>query len=347
MVPIKPKRLNEGDTIAVLSPSWGGPSRFPHVFDLGLRNIESRFGLKIKEYPTARMDADETYRNPKIRAEDINKAFADPEVSAIIASIGGDDSVRILPFLDLETILANPKIFMGYSDTTAISTYLNFNGLVTFNGPSIMAGFAQLRYLPDSFTDHIRQILMKPFDTLQYEPYDQWTNQYVEWTTPGYDGEVSPLLENAEKWHWLQGENRVQGRLFGGCIEVLEFLKGTPFWPDGNFFKNKILFFETSEDKPTVSILKYMLRNYGSAGILESLNGILFGRARSYSDQEKADLDKMIVQVVSGEFGRSDMPIVTNLDFGHTDPQIIMPIGILAEIDRRNRSFALKESVTK
>src|SRR5476651_2481527 len=109
---LKPRRLSKGDTVAVLSPSWGGPSRFPHVFDMGLRNLESVFGLKIKEYPTARMDADVTYKNPKLRAEDLNNAFADPEVAGIITSLGGDDSVRILPFLELDTILANPKILM-------------------------------------------------------------------------------------------------------------------------------------------------------------------------------------------------------------------------------------------
>ena len=93
---LKPSRLKSGDAIAVLSPSWGGPSRYPHVFDMGLKNIQDTFGLKIKEFETARMDADLTYRNPKLRAEDLNRAFADPEVSGIFASIGGDDSVRIL-----------------------------------------------------------------------------------------------------------------------------------------------------------------------------------------------------------------------------------------------------------
>jgi len=339
---IKPRRLKAGDTIAVLSPSWGGPSRFPQVFDLGLRNLENAFGFKIKEYPTARMDADETYRNPEIRAKDINDAFADPEVSGIIASIGGDDSVRILPFLDIEKIKTSPKIFMGYSDTTAINCYLNAHGLVTFNGPSILAGFAQLRHLPNAFAEHVRDILMSPAGTYVYKPYEAWTNNYVDWNTPGYDGETAPFQPNLGP-KWIQGSGRADGVLWGGCIEVHEFLKGTQFWPSQQAWQDTILFFETSEDKPTVSNVKYMLRNYGSMGVLDQVKGILFGRARSYTEAEKLELEEMLVQIVTGEFGREDMPIVANLDFGHTDPQWIMPLGIRAEIDCDQRRLRLLE----
>lgn len=95
---IKPERLRKGDTVAVISPSWGGPSVFPHIYESGLETLIA-LGLKIKEYPTARADADQTYNNPRMRADDVNNAFEDPEVKAVIASIGGDDSIRILPYL--------------------------------------------------------------------------------------------------------------------------------------------------------------------------------------------------------------------------------------------------------
>ncbi len=343
---IKPKRLVPNDMVALLSPSWGGPSRFPHVFDLGIKNLISKFDLRVKEFPTARMDAEVTYQNPRLRAEDINAAFTDPEVAAIITSIGGDDSVRILPFLDLELILQNPKIFMGFSDTAAINCFLNSKGLITYNGPSNMAGFAQLDNVSPGATDHIREILFEAPDKYPFQPYPEWSDKYISWDTAGYSGETSEKISNSEGWHWLQGSGIVQGRLFGGCIEVLEFLKGTQFWPDHDFLRGSILFFETSEDKPTVSSVKYFLRNYGSMGLLDSIGGILFGRARSYSEAEKIELDKMIVQIVAGEFGRSDMPILTNLDFGHTDPQWIMPLGVKAEVDCKNKSLSLCEAPT-
>lgn len=90
-------------------------------------------GLTIKEFPSARKDASFLYNNPEFRANDINAAFADPEVKAIISSIGGDDSIRILPYLDKKTIVQNPKIVMGYSDTSTLLTYINQLGLVTFH----------------------------------------------------------------------------------------------------------------------------------------------------------------------------------------------------------------------
>lgn len=138
----KPSRLKSGDTIAVLSPSSGLPSLFPHVYQNGLMHLRETFGFKILEMPTAMMDMDTLYRDPKLRADDINAAFANPEVKAIIATIGGDDSVRILEYLDLDVIRKNPKIIMGYSDATTFLTYLNQQGLVTFNGAAIMAGFS-------------------------------------------------------------------------------------------------------------------------------------------------------------------------------------------------------------
>jgi len=340
---LKPRRLSKGDTVAVLSPSWGGPSRFPHVFDMGLRNLEEVFGLTIKEYPTARMDADVTYKNPKLRAEDLNNAFADREVSGIITSLGGDDSVRILPYLDLDTILANPKILMGFSDTAVLNSYLCSRGLVTYNGPAVMAGFAQTRHLPAEFKRHVNDLLFEPSEIYMYAPYAQWANQYVDWDTPGYEG-LRDMADNTEGWNWIQGSGVVQGTLFGGCIEVFEFMKGTAFWPGEGFFDGKILFFETSEDKPTVSNVKFMLRNYGSMGVLSKIRAILFGRARSYSDHEKVDLQNMIIQIVAGEFDLPDMPIVTNMDFGHTDPQFILPLGIQAEIDCAAKTFRLLES---
>ena len=339
----KPKRISVGDTIAVVSPSWGGPSRYPNVFDMGIQNIESLFGLKVKEYPTARMDTQFTYEHPEVRAKDLNDAFADDEVSAIFASIGGDDSVRLLPLLDLDLILAHPKILMGYSDTAVLNSYLCSRGLVTFNGPSVMAGFAQMRHLPAELVENVKQVLFQPSHRLEYAPYSHWANDYVDWGTTGYDG-VRNLSPNTEGWHWLQGEGVVTGALYGGCIEVFEFTKGTRFWPSPEFFDGKILFFETSEDKPSVANLKYMLRNYGSMGVLDQVSALMFGRARSFTDTEKVELEETIVRVVAKEFGRPDMPIVANMDFGHTDPQFIMPLGIQAEIDCQKRTFALVET---
>ncbi|MBA3944541.1 MAG: LD-carboxypeptidase [Herpetosiphonaceae bacterium] len=340
---IKPAKLNAGDTVAILSPSWGGPSRFPVIYEQGLDVLRSVFGLRTKEYPTARADAGDLYTHPQVRAADINAAFADPEVRAIIPSIGGDDSVRILPFLDPVTIIANPKILLGFSDTTTLLAYCNQLGLVTFQGPSIMAGFAQAHALPPAFIEHVRAILFDAPQTYQYHPYTSWSEGYPDWGASEHIGQTNPQQANSEGWRWLQGSGRARGRLFGGNIEVLEFLKGTRYWPAPEFWHGKLLFFETSEEEPTPSQVKYMLRNYGMQGIYEQIAGILFGRARGYSLSHKRLLEEIIVTVVAQEFGRPDLPLVANLDFGHTDPQWIMPLGVEAEVDCTQQSFRLLE----
>jgi muramoyltetrapeptide carboxypeptidase LdcA involved in peptidoglycan recycling len=342
---IKPNPLSPGDTVAVLSPSWGGPSQYPQVFDRGLRNLENMLGLQIKEYPTARMDAHQLYKDPELRAKDINNAFQDESVQAIFASIGGDDSVRILPFLDTDAIRVNPKIFMGFSDTTAINAFLNRHGLITLNGPSIMAGLAHLHHLPEEFVDHYRNVLFGRSQKC-LESSTWYCNEYQDWSEEPFTGQLGKVSTSDVDPQWLQGSGIHYGRLFGGCIEVLEFLKGTPFWPDLSFFDNTILFFETSEDKPTVNNVKYMLRNYGSMGVLDRVAGILFGRARSYSPQEKIDLNSMIIAVVNGEFGVSNIPIISNLNFGHTEPQWIMPLGIQFRIDCSAKELSYAENPT-
>jgi len=340
----KPNRLKHADTVAVLSPSWGGPSRFPHVFDLGLKNLRERFGVRIKEFPTARMDAEELYRNPKARAEDLNRAFADPEVRGIIASIGGDDSIRILPFLDMPAILANPKLFMGFSDTTTMLAHLNVGGMVTFNGPSILAGFAQMGSMPPEFENHVRAMLFEPESRYEYRPFEMWSDGYMNWTEVANNGKLLPVHTESRGWQWIQGAGVVRGVLFGGNIEVLDFLKGTSFQPPADHWIGKIVFFETSEEKPPVTEIVYTLRNYGMQGVLERISALLFGRARNYTLEEKLELEKAVKRVVSVEFGLDKLPIVMNMDFGHTDPQWIMPLGVEAEIDCERKTFALVDS---
>ena len=340
---IKSKKLQRGDTIAVLSPSKGLPSKFPDIFDNGIKILKEKFGLKIKEFPTARMDLNKLYESPKIRAEDINNAFLDKSVKAIFTSIGGDDSIRILKYIDKEIVKNNPKIFMGYSDTATLTTFFNQLGLVTFNGPSIMAGFSQMANFPES-ENHVKKILFSNPSNYEYKPYSNWTNSYKDWSKKENVGQVKEIEKNTG-WNWIQGESIVTGELFGGCIEIFEMLNGTEYWPKKDFWNDKILFIETSEEKPSPDYVKYALRNYGIQGIFDKIKAILVGKARDYTEEEKKQLENNIIDVVSKEFNHSEMPIITNMDFGHTDPQWILPLGIKAEIDCHNKKFKLIEKI--
>ena len=339
--PIKPPRLKSGDAVAVVSTSWGGPSVFPHVFDRGVDVLRRVFELEVRELRTARMAARELGANPRRRADDLNDAFADPSIRAIIMSIGGVDSVRILEHLDASLAVANPKILLGFSDSATQLVFYNQAGLVTFNGPSLMAGFAQLERF-EGAADHVRALLFEPRPSYDYRPFADWTDGYPDWHEPSNAGEVGERRPH-DGWRWLQGSGRAEGRLYGGCAEVLEMMKGTRFWPAPEFWQDRILFLETSEDRPSAETVGYWLRNYGVQGVFDRVSGVLVGRARGYSDAEKAELDDMFVRVIAREFGASELPIVTNLDFGHTDPQWILPLGVCVEIDADARRIRLLE----
>lgn len=342
---LKVRALKVGDTVGIISPSAGLPSIFPAVYENGLKVLEE-WGLKIKEFPTARGDFAYQKAHPEVRAKDVNDAFADAQVRAIITTIGGADCIRLLPFLDAAVIKKNPKIFMGYSDTTALHFYLGELGLTPFYGPSIMGGFSQMEALEPAFKEHVRQMLFGEFDGT-YQPYTQYCNGYPDWGGgPENIGKVKELKPN-NGWHWLQGEGRVAGQLFGGCIELFQLLSGTAWWPRADFWANKILFFETSEHAPTVDYVELQLRSMGMQGIFSKINGLIIGRARDYSDEQKQELEKRVLEQVKEEFKRPDLPIVANFDTGHSDPQVILPLNIRITVDSQSQKIVLAEEGTK
>ena len=121
-------------------------------------------------------------------------------------------------------------------------------------------------------------------------------------------------------------------------------LKATEFWPSREFWKGKIFFLETSEDKPPLWYVDQTLRNYGMLGVFESVRALIFARPMRYSDEEKAKLEQTMLRVVGREFGRPELPIVANFDIGHTDPQLVLPLGIKAELDCSAKSVRLTET---
>jgi muramoyltetrapeptide carboxypeptidase LdcA involved in peptidoglycan recycling len=142
-------------------------------------------------------------------------------------------------------------------------------------------------------------------------------------------------LTPSDGWTWLK-DGSDEGVLIGGCIESLQHLRGTPFWPDWN---DAIFFFETSEDKPSPATVDGILMDYENMGVLENLRGMLIGRPMRYSVEEKAQLHEIILERTR----RHSFPIVSNMDFGHTSPQFTIPIGCRARIHSESRSFEILE----
>jgi muramoyltetrapeptide carboxypeptidase LdcA involved in peptidoglycan recycling len=233
---------------------------------------------------------------------------------------------------------------MGFSDATAPHVLFNALGVSSLYGPSLMAGISQIPALPAEQLTHLKRILFEDTRGLVYRPYSQWTNGYPDWNKTASTGGVEPLQENSTGWNWLQGEGLHRGRLWGGCLEVLEFLKGTEYWPPAEFWEGVILVLETSEEKPPVKWLRRVLRNYGSQGLFERAAGLIIGRPKDYSPEEKRELDRAVRETVADEWQAPQLPVITNFDFGHTDPKLVLPLGRMAEIDCDAQQVRLLES---
>lgn len=342
---IKPQKLQPGDKVAAVSLSWGGPGAMPHRYEAGKQQLQAEFGVQVVEMPHTLREATWLYHNPQARADDLLAAFADPTIKGIISTIGGDDSIRLLPYLDLEVIRANPKVFMGYSDTTVTHLACFKAGLGTFYGPAIMAGFAENAGLFPYMVQAVRRAIFSSEPLGHIAPnVDGWTVEHFDWANPTNQSRPRKLNPSTG-WRFLQGEGVRQGRLIGGCFGVLDWLRGTEIWPDLNEWQDAILFLETSEEAPSPEIVKRGLRSYAALGILPRLSGILLARPGGVIPIERfVEYDDAVRQVVTEEVGLTDLPIISHMDFGHTDPMLVLPYGVQAEIDCDERRLSIVEN---
>src|SRR6266480_7576588 len=147
-----PGRVREGDTVAIVSPSFGAVGRFPHRTERGIAYLES-LGLRVRLMQHAGETQGWASSAAASRAADIHEAFSDHQVSAIVCGIGGNHSNQLLPLLDYELIARNPKIFQGYSDITVLHwAFAKHAGLRTFYGPAFIAQLAEYPFVL-TFTD--------------------------------------------------------------------------------------------------------------------------------------------------------------------------------------------------
>ncbi len=342
---VKPRKLRPGCRVAAITLSWGGPGAYPLRYEAGKRQFEDEFQVEVVETRHALKHPDWLGRHPEARAEDLMSAFADPSIDAIISTIGGDDSIRILPYLDLDVIRNNPRVFMGYSDTT-ISLMACFRaGLVSFYGPTFMAGFAENGGMFPYMVESIRKTVFSsdPIGTINPNAAG-WTVEELDWNNPENQSRRRELNPSTG-WNFLQGKGIVEGRLIGGCVEVLDWLRGTEFWPGLAEWENAILFLETSEEAPPAALVGRFVRTLDAVGVLRRLSGVLLGRPGGQIPPEKfAEYGTVLKDAVSQESGLTDLPIVTGMDFGHTDPMMVLPMGLKARIDCDSRQFSILDS---
>lgn len=340
---IKPPKLQPGDKIATVSLSWGGPSVFPHRYQAGVKQLQEEFGLQVVHMPNTLKEAGWLARNPKARADDLMQAFADPSIKGIFSTIGGSDSIRLLPFIDFDVIRNNPKVFLGYSDTTISHLFCYRAGLVSYFGPSIMAEFAENCGMFPYMVESLRRTLFSSAVIGEIQPSTEgWTVEFLDWADPASQ-QIKRKLNPSTGWKFLQGKGARRGHLVGGCLEVLDWTRGTEIFPED--WQNAILFLETSEEAPPPDLVARTLRVFAAMGILPQLSGILFGRpGGNISPDTFQEYDKAILKIVTHEEGLIDLPIITQMDFGHSSPMFILPYGVQAEIDFENQRFSILEN---
>jgi muramoyltetrapeptide carboxypeptidase LdcA involved in peptidoglycan recycling len=332
---LKPPKLQPGETIGIVSPSWGGAGMFPHRIELGTKYVES-CGYKVKIAPHAMNQHGYVSDTAENRAQDIHTMFLDPEVKAIVAAIGGDHSCHLLPLLDFDLIRSNPKIFMGFSDITVLNVALySQTGLITFGNPAFITDFAEQPRMYDYTERYLWRTITRAEPAGQIEPSDYWTEEILDWELKA-DLERPRRTTPSNGWTWLK-ESTAEGILVGGCLESLQHLRGTRYFPD---WQDAIFFFETSEEKPSPSTVDGILMDYENMGVFDKLRGMLVGRPMFYSDDEKAQLREIILERTH----KYAFPIITDMDFGHTSPQMTLPIGCRARIDSPNKRFEIIEA---
>lgn len=337
----RPPRLKPGDRVAVVTASWGGPAEFPLRYAVGKGQLAESFGLEVVEMRHARRDAAWIARNPAARADDLMRAFADARIAGIVAAIGGDDAVRLIPHVDLAVIAANPKVLLGYSDSTVLHFGCLKAGLGSFYGPSIMSGFAENGGLFPYMVESLRRVVFTaaPAGEVAWNR-DGWTSQTVDWANPLRERR---RLHPARPPRLLQGRGRVRGPLLGGCAETLERLKKTAWWPPLERWRGAILFYETSEEAPPPSAVAAWLGDFARRGILAVVSGMLVGRPGGEIDPARhAEYEAAIVQALAAA-DLPSLPVLAGLDFGHTDPICTIPYGVRAEIDCGMPSWRILE----
>ncbi|MFJ6050428.1 S66 peptidase family protein [Streptomyces sp. NPDC092307] len=334
--PRYPAKPRPGDLVAVLSPSSGLPGLFPLPYELGLSRLQDDFGLKAVEYPTTRtMGA-----TPEARAADIHAAFADPDIKAVIASIGGDDQITVLPHLDRDLLRANPKPFLGYSDNTNLLLFLRDLGIVGYHGGSVMVGFGRPGAMHPTTAASLRAAL---FTSGEYELAEASSYGDVDrpWEDP-HTFESEPPTEPSDGWFWHNADRVVEGISWGGNLEIISWLlmADRVAGPVDSYAGN-VLFLETSEEMPPAEEVYRILRGMGERGLLRQFPALLMGRAKSWSlenrleAQAKADFRRQQREAVLRALRQyaPDTMVVFDVDLGHTDPQVVIPVGGRVRVD--------------
>lgn len=315
---IKPRALAKGDAVGLITPSTfvSDPDRLQTVE----RTIRY-FGLEPKWSRNAGKRAGYVGGSIEERLDDLHAMFADSSVKAVFCVRGGYGSGQLLDRIDYKLIRSNPKIFIGYSDITAMHLAIHkMTGLVTFHGPVPLSAFT-------------------PFTQGWYKKALFESRPLGEMTNPAEGN----LLRPAHKLRTVRG-GKARGPLMGGNLSLIAATMGTPYEIDT---RGKILFIEDVDEQPYS--IDRMLTNLRLAGKLRVAAGIVWGECADCRPRDfKPSFDGTFStgEVVDQILGTAGVPVLGGLTIGHTDDQLTLPVGVMAEMDADRGTLTVVEAAT-
>ena len=321
-----PSPVEPGDTVAVVAPSHAAPEV---GFERGLERLRS-FDVEPEVYETATRDTGWLRSHPEERAADVNRAFADDDVSGVVAVMGGNAEHMLLPHLDREAIRENPTRFLGSSDNTHLALALAAEGVVSFYGGQLFPDLAADPEMHPYTREHVERALRAtPFGAV--EPAGEWTDEYAD-----MESDVPREWFPSDGPIWRRVEGTVSGPVAGGCLAMLQ----TQLMLDGPFadlVDGSILAVETSGETPTAGQVERFFTILGERGILDGIRALVVGRPETpggtLADRESYREDQRAAITRGVDEYRPDLPIVFDLDFGHAAPVLPLPVGARVELD--------------
>lgn len=327
---MKASRIKGNATIGVCSPSFPISATEPIRYERGIKYLENK-GFQVKNGFLYKKN--DFYRSGTIkeRVAEFNDLLYDENIQIIMASIGGNNTNSILPYIDYEYIKKHPKIIIGFSDITALLLAIYAKtGLVTFYGPDIASSFGELPPFVDwtfeSFNAFVNGISV-PYN---YEMPIAWTDEFIDWSE-----QDRAKRQHSNQWVCVK-QGTCQGRLIGGNLNTMEGFFGTEYMPTIN--KGDILFIEDAEkDAYTIERSFSLLK---LAGVFDKVSGIILGKHEKFDDNGTGRKPYEILLEVIGD---TSIPILAEFDCCHTHPMLTMPIGCEVLLDATNKKIILME----
>jgi len=338
MTLIKPAKLTRGDKIAAVSPSWGiaGEPDVRWRYDLAAKRMRDIFGLECVAAPNSMRGEKYLKENAKARAEDLMWAFTRFDIKGIIANIGGNDSIRLLPYIDYDIIRNNPKIFISCSDIMNVHLMCLKAGLSTFYGTNLLTSFGEPQGVPQYTINHFSRVLFNAEsigvinspDFCCCDAHDYKNKSAVN------------IYKQCGEYEKLQGQRIVKGRLLGGHTGIKE-LEETPLFAPFMENDNIILFIEDVVEYLSPDDFYEFFIWLDKKRVMQNVKGLVVGRFNEYP--ENYNYRNALLRAMN-ELDLSNLPVLYNLPFGHTSPLCVLPYGAMAKIDCYDGTFSILES---